>query len=134
MNSVAHDLKKYLVNAGLCTDEQMFVSRVPTVNLTENDQWGIHASPGSKIGGNILQWKRKHNVVIAYRNKSGDALYNKDDELQALLEACVSLEHYKVCQLVCNPMGELDTNVKELHVGQWQVTLDVITKNNLEES
>lgn len=129
MSNVAQDLKDYLVGGGLCTDEKITVSRMPTVNLTENDQWVVYAQPGSKSGGNILQWKRKHNVVIAYRNKSGDELYNKDDELQALLEACVALEHYKVLRVICNPMGEPDTGgVKGVHVGQWQVTLELVTK------
>lgn len=126
--SVAQELKDYLVTNGLTTADKFTVSRMPTVNLTANDQWVVYAVPGSKAGGNILQWKRKHNVVIAYRNKDGDALYNKDDELQALLEQCVSLPSYKVLQVICNPMGELDLGTKEVHVGQWQITLDLVTK------
>lgn len=129
MSSVAQQLKDYLVDAGLCPANKFTVSRMPTVNLEENDQWVCWSDPGSKEGGNILQWKRKHNVVIAYRNKSGEALYNKDDELQALLEACVALQSYRVLQLVCNPMGEIETGNNAVHVGQWQITLDLITKN-----
>lgn len=127
--SVAKDLKDYLVNAGLTSNDKFTVSRAPTVSIAENDQWVIWQPPGSsKEGGNILQWKRKHNVVIAYRNKNGDALYDKDDELQALLEQCVSLSNYKVLRITCSPMGEIDLAIKEVHVGQWQVTLDVVTK------
>lgn len=126
--SVAKELKDYLVGAGLTTAEKFTVSRMPTVSLSQNDQWVVFAQPGSKEGGNILQWKRKHNVVIAYRNKDGDALYDKDDELQALLEACVTLPSYKVLRLICNPMGEIDLGTKEVHVAQWQITLDLVTK------
>lgn len=126
--SVAEDLLAYLVAGGLCNDADITVSRTPTVNLTGDNQWVLVAEPGSKSGGNILQWKRKHNVAIAYRNKSGEVLYNKDDELQALLESCVALEHYKVLQIVCNPMGELALGATEAHVGQWQVTLELVTK------
>jgi hypothetical protein len=126
--SVSDDLRDYLVAGGLASLANFTVSRVSTVNLAENDQWVVFAQGGGKEGGNILQWKRKHNVVIAYRNSSAQALYNKDDVLQTLLEACVTLTNYKVLRITCSPMNELDISNSEIHVAQWQITLELVKK------
>lgn len=131
MSSVAKDLETYLVANNLCTDEQITVSRMPAsnqVSIAGDDMWVIVAQPGSKAGGNMRQWKRIHNLFILYRNSKGEVLYNKDDELQALLEQCVALEHYQVLRSICNPGGELPLAAKEAHVMQWQITLELVTK------
>lgn len=129
--SVAEDLKQYLIAGGLATADNITVSRMPAsgnVSITGNDQWVIVQQPGTKSGGNLVQWKRIHQLFVLYRHSKGEVLYNKDDELQALLEQCVGLENYKVLRATCNPGGELPLAAKEAHVMQWQVTLELTTK------
>lgn len=134
MSSVAHELRAYLVAAGLCTDAEITVSRMPANGQVDigDGQWVLLQAPGSKSGGNILQWKRTHSITILYRHKSGDELYNKDDDLQKLFEACVDLPSYKITRATCPPGGELPLDAKEVHVMQWAATLELVTKENEE--
>lgn len=131
--SVAKEFQEYLIANGVMTTANSFVSRTPTVSLSSNDQWAIVAQPGSINGGNILQWKRTHNLLVVYRNSDGEIVYNKDDVILALLNnACVTLDSYRVLRCIANPMTELPLDIKEVHVGQWSITLELVTKINEE--
>lgn len=128
MSNVAEDFKKFLVDQGITTNENIKVSRTPAVNLEKDDQFAIVAQGGFKTGGNILQWKRNQNFLLLYRNKSAENLYEKDEQLIAL-EGCISLENYKlVGPAEINPMTELELGTNEVHIGSWQVQLRVIKK------
>lgn len=134
--SVAEDLKQYLIGGGLTTADKITISRMPAngnISITGNDQWVIVQQPGTKTGGNLVQWKRIHQLFVLYRNSKGEVLYDKDDELQTLLEQCVGLTNYKVLRAICGSGGELPLAAKEVHVMQWQVTLE-LTKKLSEES
>lgn len=130
MSNVATDVKAFMV-AGLSIDEtNITVSRMPAtgqVNIAEG-QWVVILAGGSKSGGNLLQWKRTHSITVLHRSKSGEALYNKDDELQALFAGCTLLDNYRVLRATCNPGTELPLAAKEVHVMQWALTLDIVTR------
>lgn len=128
--SVAHDVKAYMVAGNIADEANITVSRMPAtgqVNIAEG-QWVVILAGGSKSGGNLLQWKRTHSITVLHRSKSGDALYNADDALQALFDSCNVLDNYRVLRATCNPGAELPLAAKEVHVMQWQLTLDLVTK------
>lgn len=130
MSSVAKELQDFLIAGGLFDAEHSTVSRMPANGQVDigDGQWVLIQQPGTKTGGNILQWKRTHSITVLCRRSSGDDLYEQDDLLQQKLEACVDLPSYKVIRCTCNPGGELPLEAKEVHVMQWQVTLDLVTK------
>lgn len=126
--SVAKEIKDYLEASSL--GGSFFVSRTPSVSLSSDDQWAIVEAGGSISGGNILQWKRTHNLLAVYRNSKGEELYNKDDALLALLNMqCLALPSYRVLRCEVSPLQELDLAAKDVHVGQWAITLDIVTKD-----
>lgn len=128
--SVAHDVKAYMV-ANMGIDEaNITVSRMPAngqVNIADG-QWVVILGGGGRSGGNLVQWKRTHSITVLHRSKSGDALYNKDDELQATFAGCTLLDNYRVLRAICNPGAELPLAAKEVHVMQWALTLDIVTR------
>lgn len=135
--SVVSELRDYLIGVGLTAAGKIKASSMPadgSVNLAEG-QWGIYQLPGSISGGNLVQWKRTHNIAIVHRNKDGDALYQQDDRLLEALSACVTLPSYRILRLVANPGGELPRQENNVHVMQWAVVIDLVLKsNNSEES
>lgn len=128
--SVAHDVKAYMVAGNIAAEENITVSRMPAngqVNVAEG-QFVVIMAGGSKSGGNLLQWKRTHSITVLHRSKSGDALYNADDALQALFDGCTALDNYRVLRAICNPGSELPLAAKEVHVMQWALTLDLVKR------
>lgn len=135
MSSVVDELKSYLIGRGLCNADEITGSRLPAngkVNL-DNGQWGLYQMPGSVSGGNILQWKRTHNITVLHRNKSGEVLYDKDDQLLAAIENCITLPSYKILRKQIAPGAELPIQGNDVHVMQWALTLDLVVKNNINE-
>lgn len=135
MSSVVKELKSYLIGRGLCAADEITASRIPAngkVNL-DNGQWGLYQTPGSVSGGNLVQWKRTHSITVLHRNKSGEALYEKDDQLLAAIENCITLPSYKILRKQIAPGAELPIQGNDVHVMQWTLTLDLVVKPNINE-
>jgi hypothetical protein len=125
MSSVAEDLKQFLIENEIGTDENIHVSNSPAVNLEQDDQFVIVQQGGTKTGGNILQWKRNQNFLLLYHNKSGADLYTIDKQLLAI-EGCIILDNYKVVGSQISPMTELELGTNAVHIGSWTVQLGIV--------
>lgn len=128
--SVAEELRAYLIGQGVTDDAHSKVSRMPANGQLEigEGQLIVVQEPGSISGGNLVQWKHTHNMLVIYRHKSGDELYNKDDEVKAAINRCVTLPSYRVLRARCGSGGELPLEAQEVHVMQWAATLELVTK------
>lgn len=121
--SIAESFRNFLVTENLATSDNVTVSRIPAVNLTEDDQWALVASGGQSEGGNVSRWKQKHNLTILHRSTSGGRLYSKDDTLQQYNDQCIVLSPYNVIRVTISPMTELDMSDERTHVGNWQAVI-----------
>jgi len=125
--SIAEDFKQFLIIKKIGNANNISISRSPAVNIEKDDNFTIVAQGGFKSGGNVLQWKSTYNLLLIYRNRRGEELYKKD-ELLLNLNGCISLTNYKIARAVINPMSEIDLGINEVHVGQWNIQLEIIKK------
>jgi len=121
--SIAESFRNFLVAENLATADNVTVSRIAAVNLSEDDQWALVASGGQSEGGNVSRWKKKYNLTILHRSTSGPRLYAKDDTLQQYNDQCIVLSPYKVIRVTISPMTELDMSDERTHVGNWQAEI-----------